>query len=96
VEVVIPRLAGQIKELKHQRAIVADEVEKLVNDFPPSGVLMSMPGVGIKTATTILLTIGDAGGYRTASHLAAYPGLAPVTRRSGTSIREEYPGPVRE
>jgi hypothetical protein len=91
VELVIPRVAAQIKELRHQRAIVAEEVEKLLDDFPLSGVLMSMPGVGIKTAATILLTIGDAGTFRTAGHLAAYAGIAPVTRRSGTSIRGEFP-----
>ncbi|MEW1821425.1 hypothetical protein AB0323_11625 [Arthrobacter sp. NPDC080031] len=36
VELVIPRVAGQIKELKYQRAIVAEEVEKLLDDFPLS------------------------------------------------------------
>lgn len=91
VELVIPRVAAQIKELKHQRAIVAAEVEKLLDDFPLSNVLMSMPGVGIKTAATILLTIGDASTFTTAGNLAAYAGITPVTRRSGTSIRGEYP-----
>ncbi len=47
VELVIPRVAAQIKELKEQRA--------------------------------------------SAGHLAAYAGIAPVTRRSGTSIRGEFP-----
>lgn len=54
------------------RTIVADEVEKLLDDSPLSRVLMSIPGVGIKTAATILLTIGDAGSFKTAGHLAAY------------------------
>ena len=49
VELVIPRVAAQIKELKRQRAIVAEEVEKLLDDFPLSQVLMWMPRVGIKT-----------------------------------------------
>jgi hypothetical protein len=31
VELVIPRVAGRIEELKHQRAIVAEEVEKLLD-----------------------------------------------------------------
>ena len=91
VELVIPRVAAQIKELKHQRTIVAEEVEKLLDDFPLSKVLMSMPGVGIKTAATILLAIGDGSSFRTSGHLAAYAGIAPVTRRSGTSIRGEFP-----
>lgn len=91
VELVILRVAGQIKELKQQRAIVAAEVEKLLDHFPLSTVLMSMPGAGIKTAATILLSIGGASTFTSAGHLAAHAGIAPVTRRSGTSIRGEFP-----
>lgn len=91
VELVIPRVAAQIKELKQQRDIVAEEVEKLVDDFPLSTVLTSMPGVGVKTAAQVLLAAGDMSAFPTPGHLAAYAGIAPVTRRSGTSIRGEFP-----
>lgn len=91
VELVIPRVAGQVKELKAQRATVAQEVEAMLEDFPLASVLMSMPGIGIKTAAQILLAIGDGTAFETAGHLAAYAGIAPVTRRSGTSIRGEFP-----
>lgn len=91
VELVIPRVAGQVKELKEQRATVAREVETMLEDFPLASVLMAMPGIGIKTAAQILLTIGDASAFETPGHLAAYAGIAPVTRRSGTSIRGEFP-----
>ena len=50
-----------------------------------------MPGIGIMTAARILLEVGDASGFPTSGHLAAYAGLAPVTVRSGTSIRGEHP-----
>ena len=43
------------------------------------------------TAARILLEVGDGSAFATAGHLAAYAGLAPVTRRSGTSIRGEHP-----
>ena len=91
VELVTPRVAGQVKELKAQRATVAHEVEAMLEDFPLASVLMSMPGIGIKTAAQILLAIGDGTGFETAGHLAAYAGIAPITRRSGTSIRGEFP-----
>lgn len=91
VELVIPRVAGHVKELKEQRATVAREVEAMLEDFPLASVLMSMPGIGIKTAAQILLAIGDGSAFETAGHLAAYAGIAPVTRRSGTSIRGEFP-----
>ncbi|MFV4913480.1 IS110 family transposase [Microbacterium lacticum] len=91
VELVIPRVAGQVKELKEQRATVAREVEAMLENFPLASVLMSMPGIGIKTAAQILLNIGDGSAFETPGHLAAYAGIAPVTRRSGTSIRGEFP-----
>ncbi len=50
-----------------------------------------MPGVGVRTAARILIEVGDASSFPNAGHLAAYAGLAPVTRRSGTSIRGEHP-----
>ena len=91
VELVIPRVAAQIKKLKAQRALVASEVEAMVDVHPLTQVLISMPGVGIKTAATILLNAGDFSSFATPGHLAAYAGIAPVTRRSGTSIRGEFP-----
>ena len=91
VETVVPRVAEQITALKTQRAEIATEVERLLDDFPLRDVLISMPGVGNKTAATILLAIGDGSTFPTAGHLAAYAGIAPVTRRSGKSIRGEHP-----
>jgi transposase len=51
----------------------------------------SMPGIGVRTAARILLEIGDASGFASSAHLAAYAGIAPVTRSSGSSIKGEHP-----
>ncbi len=56
---------------------------------PLAEVLTSLSGIGVKTAITELVTAGDATDFASAAHLAAYAGLAPVTRRSGSSIRSE-------
>jgi transposase len=50
-----------------------------------------MPGIGVRTAARILLEVGDGTAFPTPGHLAAYAGFAPVTRRSGSSIRGEHP-----
>lgn len=50
-----------------------------------------MPGVGIKTGARILIDVGDGSNFPSAAHLAAYAGLAPATRNSGSSIRGEQP-----
>jgi transposase len=90
-EKVLPRLAEQLLGLQQQRKQVATEVEEALDAHPLSRVLTSMPGVGVRTAARILITVGDASSFPTAGHLAAYAGLAPVTRRSGSSIRGEFP-----
>ncbi|AQP52323.1 IS110 family transposase [Tessaracoccus flavescens] len=90
-ELVLPQLAAQLQGLLTQRAEAAKQVEEALDAHPLSQLLMSMPGVGIRTAARLLLDVGDGSAFPTAGHLAAYAGLAPVTRRSGSSIRGEHP-----
>jgi transposase len=80
-----------LQVLGSQRKQVAAEIEEALDALPLSRVLTSMPGVGVRTAARILVEIGDASNFPTAGHLAAYAGIAPVTRRSGTSIKGEFP-----
>ncbi len=48
-----------------------------------------MPGIGPRTGARILAEIGDGSGFASGAKLAAYAGLAPVTRQSGTSLNAE-------
>lgn len=92
VEAVIPVIARQVRELKEQREQVARQVEDLPEDHPLVTVLTSMPGIAVRTASQILLAIaGDITRFKSAAHLAAYAGISPVTRRSGSSIRGVHP-----
>lgn len=86
---VLPRLAKQLEDLRTQRAEIAVEVERLVDAHPLHPVLTSMPGVDVKTAARLLTEVAGKQ-FATAGHLASYAGLAPVTRRSGSSIRGEH------
>ena len=88
--IVLPRLARQLSALRHQREEVAQEVERLVHAHPLYAVLTSMPGVGVRTAARLLTEVA-CRAFASSAHLAAYAGLAPVTRRSGSSIRGEQP-----
>lgn len=88
--VVMPRLAKQLAALLQQRDEVASEAERLVHAHPLYPVLTSMPGVGVRTAARLLTEVAHKA-FASAAHLAAYAGLAPVTRRSGSSIRGEHP-----
>jgi transposase len=88
--IVLTRLAQQLAALRIQRDEVAKEVERLVLAHPLHPVLTSMPGVGVRTAARLLIDVATRA-FASAAHLAAYAGLAPVTRRSGSSIRGELP-----
>lgn len=90
VGLVLPRLGSQLAALRRQREELVQEVEQRVLAHPLSPVLMSMPGVGIRTAARLLTEV-TSRPFASAAHLAAYAGLAPVTRRSGSSIRGEHP-----
>lgn len=90
-ELILPRLADSLREVLRQRNQVADEVERMLDAHPLARVLTSMPGIGVRTGARILLDVGDATAFPTPGRLAAYAGLAPVTRRSGSSIRGEHP-----
>ena len=51
-----------------------------------------MPGIGVRTASNILLSIGgDIANFKSSAHQAAYAGISPVTGQSGTSIKGERP-----
>ena len=92
VEEIVPVLASRIRQLREQREQLAAKVETLLEDHPLLAVLTSIPGIAVRTASQILLAIsGDITRFKSAAHLAAYAGIAPVTRRSGTSIRGEHP-----
>ncbi|QSB16580.1 IS110 family transposase [Natronosporangium hydrolyticum] len=90
-ETILPRLASSLRDVLKQREQTAAEVEGMLDAHPLAKVLTSMPGIGVRTGARILLEVGDASAFPTPGHLAAYAGLAPVTRRSGSSIRGEHP-----
>ena len=54
-----------------------------------AAVLTPTPGIEVRTAARILTEVVGKD-FRDAGHLASYAGIAPVTRRSGTSIRGEH------
>ena len=74
--VVLPKLAEQLAALRRQRDEIAVEVERLVEAHPLHPVLISMPGVGIRTAARLLTEVSGKD-FATAGHLAAYAGPPP-------------------
>ena len=86
---VLPCLCAQLQVLRGQRSQIGDKIEQLAASHPLYPVLTSMPGVGVRTAARLLTEVVSRD-FPSAAHLAAYAGLAPVTRRSGISVRGEH------
>lgn len=84
---LIQDLARDLHGLHERREALELELQGLLAAHPLGPVLDSFPGIGTRTGVTILSEIGDPTRFATAGHLAAYAGLAPVTRQSGSSIR---------
>lgn len=87
---VIGDLAIELSRLAVARERLGDEIEAVFTRHPHAPVLLSIPGVGARTGARILTEIGDVTRFPTPGHLAAYAGLAPVTKQSGRSINGEH------
>lgn len=74
-----------LAKLEHRKEIETQVID-LIQEVPHTQILLSMPGIGPKSAAQILMTVGDMSDFPTAGHLASYAGLSPRTNQSGTSI----------
>ncbi|WP_431712132.1 IS110 family transposase [Glutamicibacter uratoxydans] len=88
--IVLGQLAAMLKQLRTARNELLTQVEDLVEAHPLHQVLTSMPAVGARTAARIITEVAGKE-FHSSGHLASYAGLAPVTWRSGTSIRGDHP-----
>ena len=86
---VVADLASELDRLHARRDQLAGELEEVFAAHPLGPVLATLPGVGPRTGAKILAEVGDGTRFATGAQLAAYAGLAPVTRQSGSSVRGE-------
>lgn len=80
------RIAADSEEAARLDALISDS---LAGDVTYEA-LLTVPGVGPKTAAA-LVTLVDISMFRSHDELAAYAGLAPCNRRSGTSLNSSSP-----
>lgn len=62
---------------------VEEEIKKIIQISPDIKRLMTIPGVGIITASTICAEIGDFKNFKKPENLASFAGLVPRERSSG-------------
>lgn len=87
---VISDLAGDLDRIHSQRKTLEADIEEVFSKHPLGQVLASLCGFGPRTGARTLAEIGDPNRFKNGGRLAAYAGLAPVDRQSGTSIRGAF------
>ncbi|WP_250126183.1 transposase [Chroococcidiopsis sp. CCMEE 29] len=84
-------IKAHVQFLEGEIAKTQQFIQEHFNQFPElksqRDLLTSIPGVGDQTAASILAEIGSIDTFESARQLAAYSGLTPRERTSGTSVR---------
>jgi transposase len=84
VEELIAYLAEQIKRTE---ALIRSHIDRHPGLRRQRELLDSIPGVGKATAAALLAEVPDIKEYRSARQVAAFAGLVPRERQSGSSVR---------
>jgi transposase len=84
VEELLDHLNTQIKRTEK---LIRNHINKHPRLKQQSELLDSIPGIAETTAAALLAEITDITQYRSARQVAAYAGLVPRERQSGTSVR---------
>jgi transposase len=77
----------EIESLHTKSELLRSELESLARAMPEATVLMSVPGVGVLTATALVSFVGDIRRFRSGRDFAAYLGLTPREHSTGLSRR---------
>ena len=84
VEVLLAHLSAQIKKTE---ALIRDHIESHPKLKRQRELLDSIPGIGETTAAVLLAEVADFSQYGSARQVAAFAGLVPRERQSGSSVR---------
>jgi transposase len=83
VEDVLAHLTEQIKKTE---ALIRDQIDRHPGLKRQRELLDSIPGVG-ETTAVLMAEVPDITQYRSARQVAAFAGLVPRGRQSGSSVR---------
>ena len=89
-EVVLENVLDMIKHLNDQIKMLKKEIKRIIKSDPALQhnyeLLISIDGIGDGSAVLFLATI-DVKDFKNAKQLAAYIGLTPKEKQSGSSVR---------
>jgi len=75
------------EQITHTQSLIRDHIDQNPTLKQQRYLLTSIPGIGEATAAKLLAEIVDVNHYRSARQVAAFAGLVPKHRESGSSVR---------
>jgi transposase len=91
VEAIRESVEGHIaylaEQIKRTEALIRDHIDRHPGLKRQHELLDSIPGIGETTAAALLAEVPDIKEYRSARQVAAFAGLVPRERQSGSSVR---------
>ena len=82
---------GLLEEIERQIEDLEEEIEEHVEEdselVGQCSLLETIPGIGLQTAAIVVSELGSPEQFESARQAAAYAGLVPRHRESGTSVR---------
>jgi transposase len=79
-------LAAEVLRLTGRLEALDAELASAFFSHPQAETILSLPGFGVRLGAELLVEIGDLARFPDGGHLAAYAGLAPVSRDSGKFV----------
>ena len=77
----------EVRELEAKAVALKDQLQRLGDNLPTVQYLLTVPGIGILSATALFSTVGDIHRFRSGRSLANYLGLTPREASSGLRRR---------
>lgn len=87
VRPVLEAIIGEIRHLEQHIRTVEAQLRQLARDIPAVQKLITVPGIGLLTATALVAFVGDVQRFRSGRRFASYIGLTPRERSSGSMRR---------
>jgi transposase len=80
-------LLEEIRGLEANAVSVRTALTALARQMPDAQPLLTVPGVGVLTATALVASVGDIHRFRSGRHFASWLGLTPREHSSGAARR---------
>jgi transposase len=87
VRLALAEVCLEIRELEQRLQALDRQLRILAAEMPVARRLLSIPGIGLITATALVAFVGDVMRFPTSRHFASYLGLTPSERSSGQRRR---------